>query len=138
MKHLTHCALLLCVLTFTGCVLPIPHRRLHHYGVSGRIIDSASRAPVKSAQIQPSDHPTRGTVSRADGSFTLEPVYGWHGAYTFGVIGVSLFPGFDVPPFARTILISANGYQTSTVPVRSRSPHDWYIRAGDLQLKRQP
>ena len=134
MNRLTICALLLSMLSLAGCVLPVPHRRLHQLGVSGRILDSRSRAPIKEARVTSCETTT---FSHSDGSFAVAPVYGWHGAYAIGGIGVSLLPGFDMPSPSRPITVTAHGYQSSTITAKTATTAEAYIRVGDILLKRQ-
>ena len=134
MKLVTVCAVLLSVLSLAGCVFPVPHRRLHQFGVSGRILDSHSQAPVNAARVAAGE---TATFSHSDGSFTVAPVYGWHGAYAIGGIGVSLLPGFDMPSPSREITVTARGYQSSTSAAKTGTTADAYIRVGDILLKRQ-
>ena len=134
MRHFFFWAALLSTLPLSGCVLPVPHRRLHQFGVSGRVIDSASHTPINAARITASD---AATLSRSDGSFTLDPVYGWHGAYAIGGIGVSLLPGFDVPSFSRPVTVTASGYRSSTITAKTGTTVDAFIRVGNILLRRQ-
>ena len=134
MNRITICALFLSMLPLAGCVLPVPHRRLHQLGVSGRILDSKSRAPVNAARVTAGETTT---FSLSNGSFSVPPVYGWHGAYAIGGIGVSLLPGFDVPSMSRPVTFAAHGYRSSTITAKTGRTSDGYIRVGDILLKHQ-
>jgi hypothetical protein len=134
MRRFLICIVLLSAFAFSGCVVPIPHRRLHQFGVTGRVIDSESRTPLNTAQIASGD---TATVSHSDGSFTIAPVYGWHGAYAIGGVGVSLLPGFDVPSMSRSITVTASGYRSSTIAAKIGTTADVFIRVGDISLRRQ-
>ena len=96
-------------LAFTGCVVPIPHRRMHYPGVTGRVRDAISHAAIPAARIQTVDAVKQAAILGYDGVFTLKPVYGWHGASLIGPIGLSLFPGFDVPSSSRNFVIEFRG-----------------------------
>lgn len=122
-------------LVLSGCVVPLPHRRVHAFGVAGRVLDFQSRSPVKAARIEAADDRTKVAFSDARGSFMLPPVSGWHGAYFIGPIGLSLFPALDMPSMSRAIAISANGYRSVTIPFESRSTRNPYIQAGDILLE---
>lgn len=105
--------LLLITICYSGClVLPIPHKRFHAPGVECRVVDSRSKRPVANATIQDTNRPSLMCHSDAGGHFTLEPVYGWHGAVLISAIGYSLFPSLDVPDFERNVSISAPHYGT--------------------------
>ena len=124
-------------IVLSGCVVPVPHRRVHAFGVTGRLLDSQSRSPVKAARVEAVEDRTNVALSDARGSFVLPSVYGWHGAYFIGPIMLSLFPALDMPSMSRTISISANGYRSVTIPFASRSTENPNIRAGDILLKRK-
>jgi hypothetical protein len=103
------------MLAFSSCVfIPLPHMRLHHYGVKGQLVDAGSHRPIACAVIAspPSKHQFQ---SSAEGDFTVKPIYGWHGAYLFGVISQSFFPHLDMPEKQREIDVSAPGYQPKHV-----------------------
>ena len=137
MRYFLSSSLLLGLLILPGCVVPVPHQRLHEFGVRGRLLDSDSRTPIAAAKIQASEDGAKVTQSDANGLFALKPVYGWHGAYLIGPIDLSLFPGFDMPSPSRAILITARGHRTATVSFRIASTENLYIQAGDILLKPQ-
>jgi hypothetical protein len=97
--------------TLSSCFVPVPHMRLHLYGVRGRVVDADSHLPVANVTIS-SPPDKRVATSSADGYFSLKPVYGWHGAYLFSPISQSLFPPLDVSPRHRKMDVSAPGYQS--------------------------
>jgi hypothetical protein len=135
-KRLRLSLLLLGAITLSGCVVPIPHKRLHEPGVAGRVIDSESHLPIEAAKIEGASNSAKVTLSDASGSFKLKPVYGWHGAYFIGPICLSLFPGFDVPVHTRAIVITADGFQGVTLSPGTLT-FDEYIQTPDIPLKRQ-
>ena len=107
---------LLCLTIVTaGCVVPVPHRRVHVQGVEARVVDAADQTPVAGARITAVDDEETLTETDADGHFVLEPVHGWHGAYLVGPVSYSLFPHFDIPSPRPPFRIEAPGYETRTV-----------------------
>ena len=94
MRHFTALLSLACALVVTGCIVPIPHRRIHQLGVRGRIIDSASREPVTNAKIEGSGDP------------------------------LVLVPGMDGTGqlFYRQVPLLARSFRTATYALRSDAP----------------
>ena len=135
MKHILRYSLLAGALTLAGCVVPVPHKRIHEFGVTGRLLDSMSRTPVKAARIEASEGRTEAALSDANGFFTLKPVYGWHGAYCIGPISLSLWPALDVPSMSRTIMITASGHRSATIRFRGPANVNACIQAGDISIK---
>ena len=128
-------AFLLFTLLFSGCViLPLPHRRLHAYGVEGRVLDAASRKPIQCASVQAKSNScpasfTTCAKTDAEGRFSIASKSGWHyGILLCPVDHFSLFPLFH-QTFPRSKLsVSAPGYseqKLSTLPA-----------AGDILLKK--
>ena len=111
-------------LIFSGCVIPAPHRRLHQYGVTGCIVSRISGIPIKNVSVKPFDSAAETVLTDASGRFHLNARYGWHGAYFFGPIYLSLFPPFDVPPFSRHIHFAASGYKPLDVLVKGSASGD--------------
>jgi hypothetical protein len=137
MRYFIRLSFLLCSLALSGClIVPIPHERLHEVGIKGRIIDADSHAPVAAAKVEDTIDATKFTYSVIDGTFTLKPVYGMHGAYVLAGVSSSTFPSFDAPSSTRTITIIAPGYRSLTVPLQRAEPRDVYIDAGTIPLKR--
>src|ERR1044072_2429248 len=94
-RRLFEClVLMLCALVLSGGLIPVPHHRLHEFGVTGRLLDAETHPPISAAGIEAADDPEKITFSDVNGSFDLKPVYGWHGAFFFGPICLSLWPGF--------------------------------------------
>ena len=111
--------LLTCVLLLAtkGCfIIPIPHTRLHAYGVKGRIVDINGN-PVPSATITQDVwlNKKRETNTDMDGHFEIKPLEARHGAFYIGILPLlgsgSLFPTFPtLPPLYSQIYISAEGF----------------------------
>ena len=96
--------------SLTGCVLPIPHRRVHVRGVEGKVIDVRTQSPLEGAKVtDPSSGSLLATTDRA-GDFKVSAKWGWHGAYFFGPISSSLLPYFDMAYPAPAIQVSVEGY----------------------------
>ena len=104
--------LLIAQFLLVSCAVPLPHRRVHSYGVSGRVVDSKTSQPIAGAEIV-LDSPAekKRVVSGRNGEFVVRPVYGWHGVYVISPVSMSLLPGFDLPYPGRPIRISAVGYE---------------------------
>jgi hypothetical protein len=133
MKQIRLWSLLASLVLLSGCI-PVPHRRVHVYGVEGRVLDAETRAPVRAACVSPDGGQA---ISRNDGTFKLRPVYGWHGAYLIGPISYSLLPHFDMPHFGPAVFITAQGYQSQSFGIEGKNCNGAYIEAGDILLKRQ-
>ena len=95
LKALRITAWVLLALTFLpmqGCLIlpvPVPHPRLHAYGVEGRIVDEDGK-PVPNVKVvspeqkeEQSRHYVRKreAVTDSDGYFKIKSAWGWHGAY---------------------------------------------------------
>jgi hypothetical protein len=125
---LTTFALFLC----TGClVVPVPHQRLHAYGIRGRVVDENGH-PLATATV--ADDTTSNGVLKAnsDGRFSLRPVRGWHGGYFIGVISFSVWPDLDMIGPIRTVQVEAPGYVTQRLEVKGtdRVTNELKIEAG--------
>jgi hypothetical protein len=101
------------VILVSGCVLPVPHRRVHVQGVEAKVVNAIDQSPIPGAYVTTTSGRS-GTVTDANGDFEIQPVYGWHGAYLIGPISYSLLPHFDMPwsPFLR---VSAEGYEPKSL-----------------------
>lgn len=79
------------LLSASGCIfLPIPHIRLHEYGVKSRLIDDQTGEPIDDAGIISLADDHKVVTSDINGEFILPPVYGWHGAMVIGVVSAGL------------------------------------------------
>lgn len=144
---------ILLISSCTGClILPIPHTRLHAYGVRGRVVDAITGKPVQNATIRAYFGDTLETdegaavKSDAAGRFRVDPKKGLHGAYMIGPVSQSLWPGWDATGTDRKITIGAPGYseQTFTIAgnrrdgsVEATVDGDCLV-AGDLPLSTDP
>lgn len=97
-------------LASAGCVLPVPHRRIHGNGIDARVVNASDQSPVANAEIQ--GDPEGRTLATSDetGRFSIAPVHGWHGAYLVGPISYSLFPHFDIPAPSPPFRVRATGF----------------------------
>ena len=126
----------------SGCFIPVPHRRLHVYGVMGQIVSATDNQPVAGASIYDSHDPTATVCSDAEGNFRLRAQYGWHGAYCIGPISLSLLPGWDRTGPYRKINVTASGYQPAEFAIGAGMQNTnqptkitgAYLQAGQLQL----
>ena len=107
--------LLAASLCLVGCVLPVPHRRLHSAGVEGTVVDADTALPVSGAKVSPPDGSSVLAITDAEGHFEIPSRYGWHGAYTVGPISYSLLPHFDIPYPRPPLMIDAPGYRSQTI-----------------------
>ncbi|MCT4603765.1 MAG: hypothetical protein N4A59_12820 [Marinifilum sp.] len=92
----------------------MPHRRLHSYGAKSRIVDALTNEPVDNAVVFTTHDSPCIVKTNTNGEFSLEPEYGWHGAYFLSPISRSLFPSFDLAWFGgENFIIYAEGYKTN-------------------------
>lgn len=111
---------ILLIFSATGCLIPIPHRRIHAYGVRGQIVDQATGESIENAWIAADvdSNPQASAVrSDATGRFKIAPIERWHGAYFISPIRLSLFPAFDFAGYGRLIRVQARGYDTSDLRI---------------------
>jgi hypothetical protein len=111
------------VLGLTGCVLPIPHMRVHAYGAQGLVLDAQTRSPILAAKVSTLEGELRTTQTDAKGHFVLPAIYGWHGAYLISPISQSLAPGFDVAVRQCRISITAPGYEDREFEISGNFPN---------------
>ena len=95
-----------------GCILPVPHTRVHVYGVDGQVVSSADYSPITNATVVSLNDPMKVVHSNRKGHFHLPAERRWHGAYLIGPISLSLLPDFDIAHAGRIIRVSAPGYIT--------------------------
>lgn len=100
--------------SLTGCVLPIPHRRVHVGGIEGKVIDARTQAPLEGAKVTDAHSGSLLATTDRAGEFAVSPKRGWHGAYLYGPISFSLLPHFDMAAPAPEIRVSAEGYRDWT------------------------
>jgi hypothetical protein len=127
-----------CPLALSGCIiLPIPHRRVHAFGIQGRVVDVSSKKPIAAATIRGAE-PFPGVCSSdASGRFSLPPVYGWHSAVMLSpAIGYSMFPLLDAMNYRRAFTISGPAHETKSWSMDGgrRVVIEDYIQVGDLPL----
>ena len=129
-------ALIAASLCLAGCVLPVPHRRLHSAGMEATVVDADTTAPVDGAKVSRPDGSRVLATTDSDGHFEIPAQYGWHGAYLVGPISYSLLPHFDIPYPRPPLKIDATGYQSQTI-----QPYDEMLpdrRAGQAMIRLQP
>ena len=95
----------------SGCILPVPHRRLHVEGVKGRVVSAATHRPIAGAKVSSAITRDELAITGSDGSFVIQPDHGWHGAMLIGPVSYSLLPHFDMPSPPSPIRISAAGFR---------------------------
>ncbi len=111
-----HATALLAAFLMTGCILPVPHRRMHVEGLDAKVVDEKSEAPIHGAKVSSSDGTRVLAITDRQGGFKIPPAYGWHGAYLIGPISYSLAPYFDMPSAPPPFRVEASGYSMRTVP----------------------
>lgn len=96
----------------TGCILPIPHRRVSVAGSEGMVYDADTGKPIIGALVSvmyPGS--TTNVFTDAQGRYKVDDEKSWHGAYFIGIpVSFSLFPTLDAPLFPTAISVSADGY----------------------------
>lgn len=80
----------------SGCLLlPIPHRKMEGYGISGRILDAETKKPVAGVLVTEINNDNRGVTSTRtddDGNFRIKPHYQWHFGMIIGPLCHSIWP----------------------------------------------
>lgn len=100
-----------------GCILPVPHTRMHAFGVTGQVVSATTDDPVANASVTSIEQPQDQAQCDRSGRFRLHPKRGWHAAYCIGPICESLLPGWDMTYPGRAIRVSAPGYATADFAV---------------------
>ena len=102
-------------LALSGCILPIPHKRIARLGYEGHVSDINTGFPVEDAVV--SIHYYGGTniltYTDISGQYKVPNVETWHGAIVYGLFSAfSLFPFLDYfPDDAAFMTIKADGYE---------------------------
>lgn len=107
--------LLTLALFIAGCVLPVPHRRMHRAGFQAEVVDGTTSLPVRGAEVISPQEDRVFAKSDSKGNFEISARYGWHGAYLVGPISYSLFPYFDIPSPRPLLRVEAPGYYSTMV-----------------------
>lgn len=120
-----------------GCALPIPHRRLHNYGVKSKIVDNETNKSIRDALICSLLEGRNCIKSDKSGTFELPPVYGWHGGYYIGPVSHSFWPGFDIPDFEPEIVIQAQGYEDIKLSIKSNNqPENDFMLLDEIRINK--
>lgn len=102
------------LLIFTsGCVIPIPHKRVSRVGCEGVVLDARTGNPIREATVCVMYEGATNIEARTDakGHYRICDETTWHGAYFIGVpASFSLFPTLDAPLYPLAISVSAEGY----------------------------
>ena len=128
--------IIVCVL-IVGCALPIPHRRLHVYGVKSKVVDNDTNEPIQGATI--CSFPNENIFTKSDkwGVFELPPIYGWHGGYFIGPVSTSFWPGFDIAAPNREIIVKSTGYRNTKMSIESEEPlKDDFIIIDEIRINK--
>lgn len=129
-------ALIAASLFLVGCILPVPHRRLHTEGIEATVIDAKTTTPVTGAKVSSPDGSSVFASVDSKGRFEILAKYGWHGAYLVGPISYSLLPHFDIPNRRPPFRIDAIGYQPMKVQPYDKMKRD--ERTGLVTIRLQP
>ena len=116
----------------SGCILPVPHTRVHAYGVTGQVVSATTQEPLADASVIAMDQPHPPAHCDKAGRFRLHPKRGWHAAYCIGPVCESLLPRWDVTYPGRSIQVSAPGYATADFRVGAFARDGTNAVAGDL------
>jgi hypothetical protein len=125
MKRAYIIAILPLVLFVSGCIMPIPHRRLHAYGVHGSVVCAESKEAIPDAVVALGTNLNASVACDAAGRFEIKPIHGWHGAYFIGPISLSLFPGFDMTFPHATVTATAPGYEVNMFSLADKP--EWLV-----------
>jgi hypothetical protein len=125
---------ILVALSCGGCIVPVPHMRVHALGVTGQVVGAVDQRPLDGAVITSADKAPKTVRCDSDGNFRLPPRRGWHAVYFIGPICLSLLPSFDMPSPSREIIVSAPGYMTTSFDVGCLVRTNAYVKAGQLRL----
>lgn len=104
---------------FSGCILPIPHKRLSQPALDGIVVDCNTFRPVSNAVVSVSfDNDVVETTTTDDlGRWEILEKHTWHGAFLFAIpMSYSIFPFGYLPSFPIKINIEAKGYVTFSTP----------------------
>jgi hypothetical protein len=150
-------ASIVALVTLSGCVLPIPFRSNRTPGLSGRVVDSASRSPLPNSTVSflqqdchtPLPKPT--ATTDASGRFHLPRTINQHVVFVFRGLHDSTF--WPDAPDSELLRIQHTGYATKTLALNAAlkasgiaDPHrsvgldilfyDGLVPLGDIPLKR--
>ncbi len=115
-----------------GCVVPVPHTRVHEFGVTGQVISAIDQKAVSGASIVSIGEPIETARCDGDGNFRLRPRRGWHAAYLIGPDSVSILPTWDITAPVRQVRVSAPGYVTMDFSVGTFPAGSDHHAAGEV------
>lgn len=125
------------LLLLWGCALPIPHRRLHEFGVKGSLLDKETQLPISDAIVFSLSDNDEFVTSNKNGYFSLSPLYGWHGGYFIGPINLSFWPGFDMPAPVRDFIVYAPEYRVKRISINQDYPEGNYLVQNSIELDKE-
>ena len=105
--------LCLCFVLFSGCILPVPHKRLSQCGLEGVVVDFNTCQPISNAVVSVSfDNNVVETTTTDDlGRWKISEKHTWHGAFLFAIpMSYSIFPFGYLPSYPSKLNIEAEGY----------------------------
>lgn len=103
----------MCLALFvSGCILPIPHKRVSVVGCEGIVCDADTGTPIMGALVSVMySGKTENVLTDEQGRYKVDEEMSWHGACFIGIpVSFSLFPTLDAPLFPRAISVSVDGY----------------------------
>jgi len=126
------------------CFLPVPHPRLHAYGVQGRVVDEDGKPMPNVKVVSPARDipggdgiiPKRETVTDTNGFFRLKPDWGWHGAFSCDPMNgfYSTFPDFAYTFRKRTLQHRNNlHFIADEFPAQTATLDYWYGKANKVE-----
>lgn len=110
-SYVTYVTVLLAYVS--GCILPIPHKRVSRVGCEGTVRDANTGNPIKGAIVHVIYSGQTNITSRTDsrGHYKVEDKLTWHYALFIGIpTSFSLFPTLDAPRTPSAISVTADGY----------------------------
>ena len=112
-RKITNVIYSICLAQFvSGCILPIPHKRVSVVGCEGIVCDADTGTPIMGALVSVMySGKTENVFTDEQGRYKVDEEMSWHGAYFIGIpVSFSLFPTLDAPLFPCAISVSVDGY----------------------------
>ena len=125
------CAVAVVLPFIAGC---FPMRIVKTPGATGRVIDSATLAPIDNAKVTVfaggigSERPVAVTITNLAGYFSLPPVHGW----------ILYIVPMDLMANGGNLHVEALGYAAASRSIRSYPQGPPSVDCGELKLERVP
>ena len=106
--------LFLLLLSMSGCILPIPHKRVSVAGCEGVVCDALTGKPINGATVNvmySGMAKPKTTLTDDLGRYKVFDEKSSHGAFFIGIpVSFSLLPTLDAPSVPNAVSVKANGY----------------------------